>query len=114
MFTLPNPVRVRRSSCSQHGLKVLCDFHPYLTLRTLHKHGRFQLFSIAVPAVSAVLIPAIPAVPAVPIPESTAVLCDSDAVPIPVWNCIELQCIFLWFSEVFAVPAIPVRVLTHA
>ena len=92
------------------------------------EHGRFQLFSIAVPAipipahfaVPAVLIPAIPAVPAVPIPavlaipavpvpKTTAVLCGSDAILIPVWNCIEPQFGFMRFYAVFAVPAIQAR-----
>ena len=64
---------------------------------------------LAVPAVSVVPISAcflaIPAVPAVLIPKSTVVLCGSGAVPIPVWNSIEPQCIFMHFYAVFAVPA---------
>ena len=57
-----------------------------------------------IPAVLAIL-----AVPVVPIPKSTVVLCGSDVVPIPVWNRIELQCSFIQFYVVFAVPAVPVR-----
>ena len=60
-------------------------------------------FFIEVPAVPIPEVPVVPAVPAVPIPKSTAVLCSSDAVPIPVWNRIELQMWVLRFYAVFAV-----------
>ena len=46
------------------------------------------------------------AIPAVPIPKNTAVLCGSDAVPIPVWNCTEPHFGFMRFYAVFAVPAV--------
>ena len=54
---------------------------------------------IGVPAVPADPRPAVPVVPADPVPKSTAVLCSSDAVPIPVWKCIELQCSSMRFSQ---------------
>ena len=71
---------------------------------------KFQRFrAVPIPTVLS-----IQAVPAVPIHKSTAVLWGYDAVLVSVWNRKEPTIQFLWFHVVFVVPAVPMRVLTHA
>ena len=64
-----------------------------------HKNvcGSMRFYAVPIPKSTAV--PAVPVVPAVPIPKSFAVLCGSDAIPIPVWNLIEPQCCFCSFCS---------------
>ena len=61
---------------------------------------------LAVPAVPIPAFLAIPAVPVVLVLKSTAVLCGSHAVPIPIWNRIEPHGGFMQLYVVFAVPAV--------
>ena len=50
---------------------------------------------IMISAIPAVSIPKYFVITVVPIPKSTAVRCGSEAIPVPVWNLIELKCGFM-------------------